>query len=369
MSNYNLSPRQKMINMMYLVLIALLALNVSKDILKTFHLFEVSFTKANQNLNERNNDILSQFQQMFQNENEKYKVEKWYAKAQETEKISQEFNSYIEELKKQIINNAGGRIKNEKGLSQLTEIAQPDNMEKHANFFITKGQGNGLKLLNKINLTKEKILNQLEGVKDYEKVKISIENSTQFAIENKSNKDKEKWVNTYFENVPLAGVAAFLTKIQNDCKHLESSVLNVLYENINSNSIISTAQKAIIIPESKYVMSGQTFKAQIAMATYDNRTEREMIVNGQNVKVKDGIGEYLAVANGNNSYKVSAKVESVDPKTGNKIYIETEPIEWNSFLPAATISADALNVFFIGIDNPVSISIPGVTPENTIVNT
>jgi hypothetical protein len=92
-----------------------------------------------------------------------------------------------------------------------------------------------------------------------------------------------------------------------------------------------------------------------------------MFINGKEIEVINGIGSIEIPSSGTGKHSVQARIESTDPKTGEPVMVESEPLEWNSFVAGATISADNMNVLFIGLDNPVSVSVPGVTPENTLV--
>lgn len=358
-----------MINMMYLVLIAMLALNVSREILKSFHLFELSFINANRSADKLNKETLYAFKAKFENEKTRVKTEKWYALARQAHQISTDFTDYVEHVKTEIISKGGGRVKPEKGETGVTELTSPDDMENHAFYFAEEGKGNGRKLKARINATREQLLKLLDSVRNGPAIINSLRQSTRLRADDPKQTGSEikTWENVYLENAPLAGVATLLTKTQNDCKSLEADVLNVLSENITIASIIHDGQKAIIIPESRYVMSGSAFRARIALATFDKTAPQQIIVNGKPIDVNEGLGEYIVPASGTASHRIEAKIETIDPATGKPAYIEAEPIEWSSFQPSATISADAMNVLFVGLDNPMSISVPGVTPENTFV--
>ncbi|MDP2176856.1 MAG: gliding motility protein GldM [Bacteroidota bacterium] len=367
MASGKLSPRQKMINMMYLVLIALLALNVSKDILKAFHMFELSFINANKNADLKNQESLNFFKASMEEENKKKKTEPFYLKALEVQKISDEFSAFVEKIKTDLITQAGGRKDNE----ALGELTQPDNMEKHANYFIPEGGGNGKKLQDKINETRAKLLkviqdDKVKGGVEYAK---GLEKSTQLKAEDppKEGLKNITWVSRYLEHAPLAGVVTLLTKTQNDCKSLESEILTYLANSIDAQTVKFDKQAAMIIPESTNVMAGSSFKAKVALMAYNSTAAAEILVNGQKVSVVDGIGEYTQMASGVGSRKVEAKIQTLDPETGELTYVSATPVEWTSFMPSATISADAMNVLYIGLDNPMSISVPGVTSANTTV--
>ncbi|MES2616871.1 MAG: gliding motility protein GldM [Bacteroidota bacterium] len=370
MASGKLSPRQKMINMMYLVLIALLALNVSKEILKAFHMFELSFINANKNTDLKNADVMAIFKDNMADEKKKVKTEPFFKKAEQAQKLSKEFCDYVEKIKTDIVGNAGGRAPNKEGETGLTELAQPDNMEKHANYFIPEGGGNGKKLQDKINATRKSLLELLNDVKDGKATAASLEKSTQLRADDpkESALVKHTWVSMYLEHSPLAGVATLLTKTQNDCKALEADILATLANSIDKATIKFDKQLALIMPDATNVMSGNAFTARVALAAYNSTTNAKMLVNGAPVTVTAGIGEISIPAQGVGAHTVTAKIETMDPNTGETIYIDAEPVEWTSFLPSAAISADAMNALYIGLDNPMSISVPGVTPENTIVS-
>lgn len=369
MAKQTLTPRQKMINMMYLVLIAMLALNVSREILKSFHLFELSYINANESLQKKNAEMMLGFEAKMANEKTKPRTEEWYKLAVEAKKTSDEFCAYIEEVKKEIIKQGGGREENEKGKSEISELKRPDDMETHANYFLNKN-GNGVKLQNKINETRSKLASLVKTTRNGKNLSSRLDASSQLkAIDPPSDGlEKKTWVSVYLENAPLAGVVTLLTKVQTDCRNLESDVLNILNDNINISTLSNNMQMAMIIPESQTVMSGEFFKAKVALATYDTKVSSNMLINGKAIEVKDGFGYINIPAQGTGTHKLVAEIESIDPNTGQAVMVQSTPLEWSSFQASAAISADNMNVLFFGLENPISISVPGITPENTIVS-
>ena len=372
MASGKLSPRQKMINMMYLVLMALLALNVSKDILKAFHMFEISFIKANKNADEKNSSVMKMFQENMDDANKRGKTEKWFNLAKEAQRLSKELCDYIEADKNTIVKNADGRIEAKDGEKGLTELAQPQNLELHANYYAEGPgkQGKGKVLQTKINDTKSKMLALLKEVKGGDQLIKTLETTTQLKADNPkaAGSDHLSWADDNLVHSPLAGVTTFLTKVQNDCKSLEADVLSALAQNIDAATVKFDKQMAVIIAESTNVMSGSSFKAKVALAAYNSTAAQKILVNGSPVPVKDGLGEINFPASGVGSKTVSAKIETVDPATGATIFVEAAPIEYTTFMPSATISADAMNVLYIGLENPMSISVPGVAPSQVYPN-
>jgi len=372
MASGKLSPRQKMINMMYLVLIALLALNISNEILKAFHLMEVSFNKASSALTDKNNAIMDAFKAAEEDPSKGARAKKWADKAREVQAISLAFCKDIDKYKTDIEKAAGGRKEAEPGQTGIREMSKGDDMEGHKHYLGTddagvKGKGDALRKL--IDDTRAKMLNVLDGVKDDKGVKTLFEKNTAFRVED--FKDERGSVKTWERDVlghsPVAGVMAMLTKVQNDCKSLETDILTKLSENIDATVAKFDKTAALIIAESTNVMAGSQFKAKVALMAYNSTAATNILVNGVKVTAVDGIGEYTATASGVGSHKVEAKIETIDPATGLPTFVSADPIEWTSFQPSATIAADAMNVLYIGLENPMSISVPGVTPGNTSV--
>ncbi len=374
MASGKLSPRQKMINMMYLVLIALLALNVSKEILKAFYMFELSFNNANKNTDQKNADVIAAFQANMDDPMKKAKTEPWFILAKDAQKISKEYTEYIEKVKTEIVTKAGGRNEPKDGQVGLTELQQPDNLEKHANYFVVdEGGRRGKEVQEKMNSTRKKLIALLDKsatTKEGKLLQASLEKATQLRADDpkEGGASKHTWVSLNLEHSPLAGVVTFLTKSQNDCKSLEADVLNVLASNIDKKTLKFDKQMAVVISESTNVMSGSSFKAKVALAAYNSTAAQTILVNGSPVKVVDGLGEINIPASGVGSHTIVAKIQTLDPNTGETIYVEAPPVEYTTFQPSATISADAMNVLYIGLDNPMSISVPGVAPSATTVN-
>jgi gliding motility-associated protein GldM len=371
MASGKLSPRQKMINMMYLVLIALLALNISNEILKAFHLMEVSFNKANQTLTDKNKAIMDAFKAAEEDPAKAVRSKKWADKAREVQKISSDFFQKIEVYKKDIETAAGGRKEAEPGETGIREMSKGDDMEGHKHYLgtddVKPGKGDELRKL--IDDTRGKMLKVLEGIKDDKATIAMFDKNTAFRVEDfkDDNGAKKTWERDVLGHSPVAGVMAMLTKVQNDAKSLETDILTKLAENIDATVAKFDKTAALIIAESTNVMEGSQFKAKVALMAYNSTAATNILVNGQKVTVVDGIGEYTQTASGVGSHKIEAKVETIDPNTGLPTYVAANPIEWTSFKSTATISADAMNVLYVGLDNPMSISVPGVTPANTTV--
>ena len=208
MAGGKLSPRQKMINMMYLVLMALLALNVSKEILKSFHLFEQSFNNAALNIDAKNKATFAALQKS--SDEKPLKTKPYIDRARKAQSISDGFIKYVDGLISTVENLYGGdEARNEEG-----EMLAADQMEKHANYFVNEGHGKEFQ--DKINKAREELLNILKpdpsdtlyNIKTnevYDEAKASCQLWAKEPTSGKGN-----WVSENLEHVPAAGLMAVL---------------------------------------------------------------------------------------------------------------------------------------------------------------
>lgn len=339
--------RQKMINMMYLVLTALLALNVSKDILHAFHLVELSMSKSGVNIDGKNKDILAAF--AADNAKRPEKVGPYYKKAQEADKIATDFIKYVDELKKKVETGAGGRKENN---SPEAELAMNDNIEMHANMLINEGEGKKLKA--KINETREKLLGLLDK-EDQKRIKSDL-----IAVDD-PKKAPQTWESELFEHSPAAAVVTLFEKIKNDAKNTEAQVLESLAKAIDKSSQTFDKVVAKIIPKSGFVISGGKFEADVLLVAYDSKQSNDVIINGTTIKPVDGVAKYEATTGGEGTQTVKGYIDFQGKDGAQKLEFETQ---YTVFKGAATISADKMNVLYIGLDNPISISVPGFPPES-----
>ncbi len=350
MAGGKLTVRQKMINMMYLVLTALLALNVSAEILKSFHMVEVSMDSAGRNIDEKNKNTMEQIAKYRNDVPTDTKGIEAFNKSLELKKIADEGVKYFQTLKDELITTAGGR----KGSDEFPEgdpkeeLAQASNIELHANLMINQGKGAEVKA--KINELRTKMLAVLPAEK---------QKMVKSDLFTEDPKDGQTWESEMFEHTPLAAVVALMAKTQNDIKNTESQILDLLKESLTDEVQIVTGFKPQIIPvNGTYITLGNKYEAEIFLAASNNRSEADITVNGSKIQAEEGIGKYSVTATREGINKFKAVITSVN-KSGEKKTYEKEG-EFFALAPIAVISATKMNVVYIGLQNPISVSVPGV---------
>lgn len=352
MASGKLSPRQKMINLMYLVFIAMLAMNMSKEVLSAFGFMNEKLVENNSTATEKNNNTLSNLATKAQEQPEKYAD--LYKNANRVNQLSKDFTAYLE-AKKAFF---------------LAEQEDPKNYEAmdQSNFvdehFFTNN-----------NLTEDgqEFVDQINGYKN-EIVAILGENHPLSAVINKrfDTSDQKKgagtqpWLNNRYEGFPLISTVTNITAMQMDVKTTESEIYSTLLGGQLESDVSMSNYKTILIPEKSAFFQGENFKGKIVLGRYDASLQpSEVIVNGQKItKIEDG-GAVLDFPAGS--------VGERDVK-GKFVFIENgEPVEIEinstyAVIPkpnSAVISADKMNVVYRGVPNPMTISIPGI-PDNLV---
>jgi len=366
-----MSPRQKMINMMYLVLLALLALNVSKEVLKAFHLMEVSFENTSKNHFEQMKASLSGLEEL-EKENP-LKAVFFRKRAIKAKQLAENLNQYLYDVQVSLEENGGGRMEeDEMGLGKA-ELKNGDDLETHANYFNSiedNGKGHGLTVRNKILKTRKELLSLL--ISDGEDTLHAIPQSyhkeltlsPDLMINDVVNAEgvTKKWENMFLIETPLAAAVTNLARLRNETLNLANSVIDRLVKTAGASPFGFEDMKALVNPKSNYVMSGSSYEADILLVAANSNPNYQIRIGGDYLPLSQGIGKYVASAKGVGNHKLEGEIimPGKDP-----LPFKTE---WTSFMPSATISPTNMNVLYVGLDNPVQVSVPGVDPSNVIVS-
>ena len=390
MAGGKLSPRQKMINMMYLVLTALLALNVSKEIIKAFNLIENSLDNSTKNIVQKNSAVLSSLV--------KTAVDNKAAAAavsycNQVQGISKTLIIRLNGIKNELLLRSGDQKDPKMGRKQepeamlvkggVAELAQGDNMELHAHYFmIDEGGKNGVELQASINKTRVDMLAIMKKASmdpilsaspETKKILLdrmkAIEEKTSLYANNSLNSSgtEESWVSMYLEHSPLAGVFAMLSKVENDSRSMEAEVMQALAESVNAADYKFDKLIPVVSSATSAVLTNQMYEANILLAAYNSKAQMIVTVNGRPIEVVDGVGKYKVTSSSPGSQKYKVGIQVPKPNGGGSDNYETEA-EYSVFAPQAAISADELNVLYVGLPNPISVSVGGVDPKNVTVS-
>ena len=342
------TPRQRMIGMMYLVLTAMLALNVSSEILNGFTMVDSSLHTTIESSEVRNKAMYSDFQDLFDKNPEK--VREWLDKAKMVKKKSNELYEYIEGFKVAIVKITDKENANDS--AYVKQIEAKDNLDKAGEYGILKGNGKILK----------------SKIEEYRKflVDLSVNNPTKqkmynsvFATENTS--DGKHWEQAMFEMMPVSAVVTILTKYQSDVRTSEAEIVQFLKSQTDATDFRVNKITAFVVPNTRYVIRGGRYSAQIVLSAIDSTKIPEYYVGGSSIRK----GLYEVSCNKTGLFNYSGQIRL----PGNDGVIRTYPFKSDYIVgePSATVSNEDLNVVYRGIDNKFSISVPGVASENVSV--
>lgn len=344
------TTRQKMINIMYLVLLAMLALNVSDTMLNAFKNINDSLVSSKTNVNTSIDQLFSSFQNT-KLKDEPARAQPIWEKANKAKAYADELNNYVQQLKDKFV-VAGKGINEETGDIKLRE-----NMDIAQGIMIN--QKEGFKLKAKINETREKLIELLDP-KDRTGVTFSLEAKDALKRVN----GKKEWVDVNFgEGTPLTAANTILSKIQSDVKNAEAEVVKKLFGNMDKALVNLDQFDAVAVAPSSYVIQGQPYTAQVFLTASDSRSNPDILVNGNALSVKDGKGTYTGSTGSVGVFKWSGMIR-VRQTDGQIKEYRTPEQSYQVAKPSATVSPDKMNVIYAGISNPFSVSAAGFPLES-----
>jgi gliding motility-associated protein GldM len=357
MAGGKLTPRQKMINLMYLVFIAMLALNMSKEVLTAFGLMNEKFESVNKFSEDYNKSLLGSLGQKAEDQPALYLQP--YNKAQQVEKYSKELYNYLGTLKADV----SKEFEKDEKTGKLPYEAMDKGGFIDENWFEgDKYSSKGNEVIAKIEKYKKDVIAVFGNDVKYQKIIANINSKFNLA----DVKDKEgvskKYLSYHFEGFPAVASIAKLTSMQNDVEQTEQDIYNALIGNTMASTVSLKTFQALVVLEKNVFFEGETVKGKVVLGKYDPNTVPTSfsgpgkIENGQAVisMTAGGVGE--KTINGTFSFMEDGK--PVPLKFEGKYVVVPRP---NS----ANISADKMNVVYRGLPNPMTISFAGI-PESDV---
>jgi len=345
------SPRQKMINLMYIVLTAMLALNVSSDVLNGFKLVEDSLRTSIGNSLIQNDALFAELEEYYQKN--KVKAAEFYEGGKQVHSMTDSLYNYIQELKVRIVKEADGKN------GDVNNIKNQENTE--ASNHVMLGAGRGIKEGKRLRLFIEEYKNKIVSmIQDPAKEQIILDNLKTEPSE-KARKNNKNWEEAWFEDMPVSAATTLLSKLQSDILYAESEVLHSLVSSIDVGDFRVNQIRAYVIPTSKNVIRGGKYSADIILAAIDSTQLPMIFVNGKELPAASK-GLYEAVTGATGNFPVKGYIEI--PKrdgSGSSRYDFDE--SYTVVEPSATVSATMMNVLYAAYDNPIEISVPGVPTQ------
>ncbi len=362
MAHEKLSPRQKMIGMMYLVLTAMLALNVSKEAVEAFKKVDKGLTQTIANYTLKNDVIYQDFARAA--EENPAKAGKYKTLAFQVKERAQEAFDFIQGLKIEIIKKAEKdpetpAVKGNEVI--IEEVKRIDDTNVPSEILIganENGKANDLKAL--LSDYRQFLIATLDGKNPTAEAALKKSLNTDDGI----NKDgeKERWENLNFQTLPLVAVICILSEYEVSVRNGETEVLNYLYSQIDASSFKFNKLTPIVIPNSNYVTLGTDYQAQVFISATDTTQKPNITVGGTQLELDDsGKGIYKVHATSVGPKKWGGIISLKAPDGSLKNYnFESSYVVGE---PNVIVSPTAMNVMYMGIPNPIDVSVPGVSPD------
>ena len=328
---------------------AMLALNVSTEVLEGFSVVEESLHRTTQNASTENEAMYDDFEQQMKSNPQK--VRAWFEKATAVKDMSDSLFNFAQQLKEEIVREADGAD------ADLSNIKRKEDLEAASHVMLAPGTGKGKKLFNAINSFRERILKM---VTDDRQKAIIASNLTTKLPKNAKTMGKN-WQEYMFEDMPVAAAVTLLSKLQSDIRYAEGEVLHTLVANIDMKDIRVNKLSAFVIPNAQTIVRGDKFSAQIVMAAIDTTQRPQIYIGGRQMNLRNNTYEFITSRTGD--FNLSGYI-TMRNGSGDVIRRDFSQ-KYTVVEPSATVSADLMNVLYAGYTNPISISIPGV-PLNKV---
>ena len=365
-------PRQLMINIMYLVLTALLALNVSAEIFNAFKVVDEGLKNANASLDRANEPLPA-----IINERAKKTVEleKYAERTEPATRYSDELTAYINEIVDYMVDKTGddngvagdaGDYDEYKGVKTLKGKKNKDITTR---YLVEEGKGDELKA--KIEEYRAKFIELID-----EEDRAAFQSNIALTIDDETwkhslDKSKKSWSSFNFRQMPLSATLPIFRKFINDTKATEAAVLNYLMTKVGGEDIVLDQFKVVSSPKKTYVINGETFETEVflsAAASQNSQTGITIKVNGQPMSVdEEGAAQFTQRASGVGIKKYRAEIDVENPVTG-EVKTYSNEFEYEVGERSVSVSATKMNVFYMGVDNPVEVSAAGISSNDLVVS-
>ena len=373
------TPRQKLIGMMYLVLLAMLALNVSVEVLDAFVVVDDGLTRTTENFAQSSESTYAEFAQRFAENPQR--VGPWKEKADRVREMATELYDNIQEHKFEIVRGSGS-----KGEEAIVDgrivgdlIRGKENTSIASNVMLEGLNPQATQLRRNIESFRDELISMVDP--DHTVVIQSIETNLNTDDPPVKEGITKSWEEQQFYYMPLVAAITMLSKMQADVRNAESDITTYLLDQVDAGSFMFNFLEATVIPRtSNYVFTGDDFEAEVFIAAFDTTQAPEVLIGQyEQVELPDGTIDFQMVGN----------VETLPVEQGKGVFRRragaTGYYNWGGLIrlrnpdgsvisrpfnseytvgePNLIVSPTKMNVFYRGLDNPVEISIPSIQPD------
>lgn len=369
------TPRQKMMSMMYLVLTALLALNVSKDVIDAFLVVNENVELRNQKYSEKIKNTYNAFEKMYRLN--QVEVEPFWTKAHAAKALSVDLKSFIENLRDELISVTENIPIEEARTIIVRDLKQKDNFSQTTRYLMNgayDGKGSRAESLKeKIIVYRKQMIDLVDPINRGQLKFGLITDSVYYDADGK----KQNWESHNFYQTILAADITILNKLITEVYDAEFEVINTLMNEINADDFSYDKIDAKLLPFSNYVFQGDEYKAEVIVAAYDTSQSPQIYIKrGVDSLSIHQIDEATSLINKNGKALIRLPSDKIGiNKYAGLVGVKNASGDVNYFpfsneyivaKPSIMVSVEEMNVLYAGVENTVSISASGIPQEHLI---
>jgi gliding motility-associated protein GldM len=350
------TPRQRMIGILYLVLLGLIALDVPENLLDSFKHISDSLTASKKNVQTGIDNTFTAFEKTKLIEQAE-RAKPIYDKAKKAKDLANNLDAYIETLKQTMAKETGGYN------AEIDDYEGRENLDESVDLMVERRK-NGYDLKKKIDDTREQLLALLDP-KDRAGINLPLSAEAPKPRAGFPNKD---WARANFgEGIPMGAAMTALIKIQSDVKNSENEVVKKILGKVDQAVVNLDKFNAVAVAPTSYVLVGQPYTAQVFLTASDSHSNPDITVDGSKLSTDAGVGKYSG-STGTEGMHTWVGTIRVRQNDGTFKEYKTPPQTYQVAKPSAVVSPDKMNVLFIGVQNPISVSAPGIPKEKLHVS-
>ena len=354
MAGANETPRQKMMGILYLVLLGLAATTITDKVLNSFRNLSVGLEASTSNVQSTIDKTFAGFSAGALKDDPIRNKPFWDR--------AQNVKAAVDELEKTLASIKGEFEKDGAGFNEeLNDYNKREDIDISPRIMIERHKAEELK--KKIEETKAKILAQLGPEAANFKMALNADDPKK-----RPGETQKTWADAFFgDGIPVTAAMTALTKIEADVRTTESEAIKKSLGDSKNTELILDQYQAIAVPNSNYVIQGQPYSAEVFLTAFSNSLNPEITVGGQKLSVSGGKGLYTVNTSHEGEFKWSAtlRMKKADGSNGEW---KTAEMTYRVAKPSATASAEKMKVFYMGVPNPLSVSAPGIAAEKLKVS-
>lgn len=375
MASGNMPPRQKMINMMYLVLTAILALNVSKEVLDAFAIMDSELVRSERAHEQRSAVEYAVFAEAAAKFPDKFAEP--HERALRVKHQADSLVAHIQRIKATLVAEADGLpltaihgrdADGRDTLRALLALDAKDDREVLTRTMVgsepaapIRASGGAYDLRIRIGAFRDSLKSIVSSGKGGS-LSAALDHLFDFRDRRDASGTMNNWESTSFYDVPLAAGVATLSKLQADIRSSENDVVKWLYRQVESKDYKFGTLMSAVVPQSPLVMQGDSFRADVFLAAYDPKNRPTITIEGgEPLKVgSDGKAKLNLRGDRIGEHVVKGIIRFEGPEGPEEVAYSTS---YQVMAPLLVASPTKMNVLYRGVENPIDLSVPGVPAE------